>query len=88
MGSRLACCNSKDNLIIEDTRTNSTGTLNSTKSNNRRKCLNKRSNSIMGLTLKEYALMTFDQDYLLNINKNVDFSKIIILDQLGSGHHA
>ena len=42
----------------------------------------------MGLTLKEYALMTFDQDYLSNINKNVDFSKIIILDQLGSGHHA
>ena len=88
MGSRLACCNSKDNLIIEDTRTLSTGTLNSTKSNSKTKSTIKKSNSIMGLTLKEYALMTFDQDYLSNINKNVDFSKIIILDQLGSGHHA
>lgn len=42
---------------------------------------------MMGLTLKEYALMHFDSDYLANINKNVDFSKITILSKLGVGRH-
>lgn len=42
-----------------------------------------RDNVVGRLTLGEYALITFDEDYLTTFSRNVDPNKITILSHLG-----
>ena len=83
MGSSVSCC--KSSMVIDDQRSGSTHS--SIKSSQRKQ--RKDSTTLAGgLTLKEYAVMTFSEECLSYFSQNVDLSKITIVSHLGQGSFA
>lgn len=73
-------------MVIDDQRSGSTHS--SLKSSQRKQRKDSSTTLAGGLTLKEYAVMTFSEECLSYFSQNVDLSKITIVSHLGQGSFA